>query len=187
MDEHFKYPNEFIEDQFVPYFKENELQSLVRNLAEQINNKYKGQELVVIGVLKGSLCFITDLLKEIKGVEIIVDFIKISATGRSETSNGTISLSKDLKTDVNGKSVLIVEDIIDSGRALDFIKRRVKLSNPKSVEVITLFDKPYQRKTEVKIDYIGKTIEDLFIVGYGMDLEEYGRNLREVYYLKYPN
>lgn len=187
MSEHFKYPNNFIEDQFVPYFEEQELQNLVKNLGKQISEKYKGKELVVIGVLKGSMIFTADLLREVNGVEVVVDFIKIQSVGRSEENAGTITLQKDIKTDISGKNVLIVEDIVDKGRALDFIMKRLEASSPKSIEVITLFDKPYMRKVNVPLHYVGQKIDLLFIVGYGMDLDDYGRNLREVYYLKYPN
>ncbi len=187
MSEHFKYPNNFIEDQFVPYFKEEELKNLVKDLGRKISKKYKGQDLVIIGVLKGSLTFMADLCREIQGVEVVVDFVKIQSVGRSEQSDGTISLQKDVKTDLLNKNILIVEDIVDKGRALDFIIKRVNASQPKNVEVITLFDKPYMRKVKVPLDYIGQKIDLLFIVGYGMDLDDYGRNLKEVYYLKYPN
>ncbi len=187
MNEINKFPNSFVSDQFVPYITAKEVETIVDSLAHTISQKYQGEELVLVGALKGSTPFLSDLMKKIKNVKVYVDFVKLSAVGRSKENNGTIILSKDLKTNILDKNVLIVEEIIDTGRALYFLKNRLTQASPRNIEVITLFDKPYKRAVPIKADYIGKQIEDQFIVGYGLDLDEYGRNFSEIYYLKYPN
>lgn len=182
-----KFPNNFVSDQFVEYIDESEIQSVVESLGYTISQKYKGQELVLVGLLKGSMVFMADLARHIKNVKVYIDFIKVEAVGRSKESNGTIVISKDLGSDVLNKNVLIVEEVIDTGRALNFVKERIAQASPSNIEVITLFDKPYKRAVPVKADYIGKQIEDQFIIGYGLDLDQYGRNMPAVHYLKYPN
>lgn len=182
-----KFPNNFVSDQFVEYIDESEVQSVVESLGHTISQKYKGEELVLVGLLKGSMVFMADLARHIKNVKVYIDFMKVEAVGRSKESNGTIVIAKDLSADVLNKNVLIVEEIIDTGRALNFVKERISQADPRNIEIITLFDKPYKRAVPVKADYIGKQIEDQFIIGYGLDLDQYGRNMPEVHYLKYPN
>ena len=187
MSEKSKFPNHFASSQFVDYISKVEVGRIVDNLAHSISEKFSGQELHVICVLKGSMIFTADLIRKIKNVKLFVDFVKLKSIGRDKESNGTIAFVKDISSSLNDKNVLIVEEIIDTGRALSFLKNRINAANPKCIEVITLFDKPYKRAVPVKPDYIGRKIEDQFIVGYGLDLEEYGRNLEDVYFLKYPN
>lgn len=186
-DELNKFPSNFVSDQFVPYINAKEIQSITESLAHTISQKYRGQELVLIGVLKGSTVFMSDLIKKIRNVKLYVDFVKISSVGRSKENNGTIIISKDISTNILDKNVLIVEEIIDTGRALHFLKTRIQQASPRSIEIMTLFDKPYKRAVPLKANFIGKQIDDQFIIGYGLDLEEYGRNFSEIYYLKYPN
>lgn len=187
MSEFTKFPNTFVSDQFVPYIEEKEIQTIVKSLAHTIDQKYKGEELILVSVLKGSNVFLSDLVKNIRNVKIYIDFVSLSAVGRSKENNGSIIIKKDIQTNVLDKNVLIVEEIIDTGRALHFLKNRLIQSSPRNIEIITLFDKPYKRAVPIKADYIGKQIEDQFIVGYGLDLDEYGRNFSDIYYLKYPN
>lgn len=187
MSEFYKFPSDFVSDQFVEYIERSEIQSITESLAHTINQKYQGEELVIVGALKGSMLFLSDLLKHIRNVRIYVDFVKLSAVGRSKESNGTIVIDKDISTNILDKNVLIIEEIIDTGRALHFLKERLKQSSPRNIEILTLFDKPYKRAVPIKADYIGKQIEDQFIVGYGLDLDGYGRNIQDVFYLKYPN
>ena len=187
MSELSKFPSSFVSEQFVEYIDEKEVQTVVESLGHTISQKYKGQELVLVGLLKGSMVFMADLVRHIKNVKVYVDFMKVEAVGRTKESNGTIVITKDLSSDILNKNVLIVEEVIDTGRALNFVKERLAQAEPSNIEVITLFDKPYKRAVPVKADYIGKQIEDQFIVGYGLDLDQYGRNFSEVYYLKYPN
>jgi len=187
MNEQNKFPLNIMNEQFVPYIEESEIQTITKSLGHTISQKYEGEELVLIGILKGSSVFLSDLVKNIRNVNIYIDFMKVEAVGRSKENNGTITISKDIQTNILGKNVLIVEEIIDTGRALNFIKNRLLQAEPKKIEIITLFDKPYKRAVPIKADYIGKQIEDQFIVGYGLDLDHYGRNLSDIYYLKYPN
>lgn len=187
MSELNKFPSNFVSDQFVEYIDRKEIKSLTKSLAHTIEQKYEGQELVVIGMLKGSMLFMSELLKNIRGVNIYVDFVSLSAVGRTKENAGSITLSKDITTDIHGKNVLIVEQIIDTGRALQFFMEHLKINKPKSVEVVTLFDKPYKRAVPVNVDYIGKQIQDQFVVGHGLDLDQYGRNIEDIFYLQYPN
>lgn len=187
MSEKSKFPDRFITTQFVSYIKASEIEAVVESLANTIEQKYAGQELYVICVLKGSMIFTADLVRKLKTVKVYLDFVKLKAVGRDKESSGTISFTKDISVNLQDKNVLIVEEIIDTGRALAFLKNRISQAGPKSLDIISLFDKPYKRAVPIKADFIGKKIDDQFIVGYGLDLEEYGRNLQDIYFLRYPN
>lgn len=186
-DEKNKFPSSFVSSQFVKYIDHKEIKGIVEALGNTLSQKYQGQDLVLIGVLKGSMVFLADLVREIKGVKVYVDFVRLQAVGRSKENHGTITISKDFTTNLMDRNVVIVEEIVDTGRALSWLKKRIQLSSPRSLEVISLFDKPYRRTVNIQPDYTGKKIEDQFIVGYGLDLEDYGRNFQQLYYLKYPN
>lgn len=187
MDEKDKFHSGFASTQFVKYIDRREISGIVEALANTISQKYADQDLVLIGVLKGSCVFMADLIRQIEGVRIYVDFVKLQAIGRSKESAGTICLSKDLSANLVDRNVLIVEEIIDTGRALNFLKKRIQQASPRSLGVVTLFDKPYKRAVPITAELIGKKIEDVFIVGYGLDLEDHGRNFEHLYALKYPN
>ena len=185
--EKYKFHSKFEETQFIKYINRDEIKGLVGSLGHTISKRYEGEELVLIGILKGSTVFMADLVREIKNVKLSIDFVALKAIGRTKESNGTIIIEKDISSNIKDKNVLIVEEIIDTGRALDFLKERLANSSPRSIEVITLFDKPYKRAVPINADFIGKKIDDQFIIGYGLDLEDYGRNFKDVYFLKYPN
>jgi hypoxanthine phosphoribosyltransferase len=185
--EKLKFHSKFEATQFVKYIDEHEIRGIVGSLGHTISKRYEGQELVLIGILKGSSVFMADLIREIKNVKLTVDFVSLTAIGRSKESNGTIIINKDISSNIENKNVLIVEEIIDTGRALNFLKQRLQNSSPRSIEIITLFDKPYKRAVPINADFIGKKIDDQFIIGYGLDLEDFGRNFKDVYFLKYPN
>lgn len=187
MAEQDKFHSSFVSSQFVSYIDRQEIKSITETLANTISQKYAGQELVVIGILKGCSIFMADLIREIKNVKIYVDFVKLKAIGRSKESHGTICITKDITTNIMDRNVLIAEEIIDTGRALYFLKKRLQLSAPRNIEIATLFDKPYKRAVPLHPEMIGKKIDDHFVVGYGLDLEEHGRNLEDLFYLKYPN
>jgi hypoxanthine phosphoribosyltransferase len=186
-DEKSKFPSSFVSSQFVKYIDEKEIKGIVQTLGNSLSQKYQGQDLVLIGVLKGSMVFLADLAREIKGVRVYIDFVKLQAVGRSKENHGSITISKDITTNLMDRNVVIVEEIIDTGRALSFLKKRILLSQPRSLEVISLFDKPYKRAVNIQPEMTGKKIDDQFIIGYGLDLEDFGRNFEQVYYLKYPN
>ena len=187
MDEKDKFHSSFASTQFIKYIDKREIHGVVEALGNNISQKYAGQELVLVGVLKGSCVFLADLIRHIRGVRVYVDFVKLQSVGRSKESAGTICLSKDLTTNLVDRNVLIVEEIIDTGRALNFLKKRIQQASPRSVGVVTLFDKPYKRAVPMTAEIIGKKIDDAFVVGYGLDLEDFGRNFEHLYSLKYPN
>ncbi len=171
---------------FTKYLNRHEIEAAVQELAERINHDYEGKEVVLIGVLKGAIIFIADLAKHLK-VEAEVEFVRLSSYGKARTSSGTVTILKDISTDIRGKHLLIIEEIIDSGRTLKFLYERLKASGPASVEIVTLLDKESKRVVDVPVKYVGRKIDDQFLVGYGLDLEEHCRNLPDIYYLKYPN
>lgn len=181
-----KFSQRLARQQFVKYLDSDEIETLTASLGHTISQEFEGQELILVGVLKGSAIFTADLCRHIKNVRLTIDFVQPQSMGRSDKSQGTILFNKDLSVDVRGKNVLIVEEIIDSGRALDALQQRIRMADPKSLKIMSLFDKPYRRTTDIQPDYLGKKIEDHFLVGHGLDLEEFGRNIEDIYYLKYP-
>ena len=171
---------------FTKYLNRHEIEAAIQSLANRINADYEGKQLVIVPVLKGAIIFASDLIRHLK-VDVQVDFVRLSSYGKARTSSGMVTLLKDIHLDIRGKHVLIVEEIIDSGRSLRFLYDRLKGANPASVEIVTLLDKSSKRVVEVPVKYVGRKIDDQFLVGYGLDLEEKCRNLRDIYYLKYPN
>lgn len=174
------------EKNFTKYLNRHEIDAAVQSLAHRINEDYKDKQVVLIGVLKGAIVFIADLVRHLK-LDTEIEFVRLSSYGKGRTSSGTVTILKDIQADIRGKHLLIVEEIIDSGRTLKFLYERLKASGPASVEIVTLLDKASKRVVEVPVKYVGRSIDDQFLVGYGLDLEEKCRNLPDVYYLKYPN
>ncbi|MDD6916516.1 MAG: hypoxanthine phosphoribosyltransferase [Eubacteriales bacterium] len=156
--------------------KENELNARVSELAEMINKDYGDRELVVIGVLKGCFVFMADLVKKLKS-DVRVYFMEISSYQSGTVSSGKITIKKDLDVDIEGKDVLIAEDIIDSGNTLSQLTEILKERKPNSIKVCTLLSKPARRQVEFEADYTGFEIEDKFIIGYGLDCAEQFRQL----------
>lgn len=155
---------------------EDQIKVKVYELAKQIERDFKGEELLVVGILKGASVFVSDLIR-CMDLDVNIDFMSVSSYGNSTKSSGTVKILKDLDVDIEGKNVLIVEDIIDSGLTLSNLVAALKTRNPKSLKLCTLLDKPERRKVDIKVDYIGFVIEDKFIVGYGIDYAEKYRNL----------
>lgn len=172
-----------IKDGMIPYLKSDEINDLVTKIAREIEKDYKGQAVVLIGVLKGSLPFIADLSRKLNLAQRI-DFVSLSSH-KTREGESVISINQDISTQVAGKHVLIVEEIIDAGRKLSFLKNRILASGPASLKIVTLLDKPARRVINIKADYIGKTIEDRYVVGYGLDDDELGRNYPDIYYLRH--
>jgi len=162
-----------------------QIQQRVKELGEEISKDFKGQEIVVIGVLKGSFVFMADLVRHIS-IPISLDFITASSYGHGTTSSGVVTLKKDTDKDVTGKNVLIVEDIIDTGLTLTYIKDMFLARNAKKVSICSALDKPSRRhkNVDIKVDYKGFEIPDEFVVGYGLDYDEYYRNIPEILVLK---
>ncbi|MHB8170171.1 MAG: hypoxanthine phosphoribosyltransferase [Thermincolia bacterium] len=166
---------------------EAEIGAKVKEIGEQISKDYQGKELLVIGILKGALIFMGDLVRQIE-VPVSLDFMAVSSYGTSTESSGAVRILKDLERSIEGQHVLIVEDIIDTGLTLKYLLENLKARKPASVKVCTLLDKPERRKTQVVADYNGFSIPDEFVVGYGLDYAERYRNIpyimvlrREVY------
>lgn len=172
-----------IKDDMIPYLKADEIDDIVGKLAQEIQTEYKGRPIVLIGVLKGSLPFIADLSRKINLAQRI-DFVSLSS---QKSSNGeyVITINQDITTQITDKHVIIVEEVIDAGRKLSFLKNRILSSNPASLKIVTLLDKPARRAINIKADYIGKTIEDRYVVGYGLDDNGLGRNYPDIYYLRH--
>jgi hypoxanthine phosphoribosyltransferase len=161
-------------------FDKDEIRSAVKRLAEAITRDFDDEELVLVSVLKGSFMFISDLMREI-GNPVVVDFIRASSYGSGTATSGQVTLTKDLETDIAGKNVIIIEDIIDSGLTLTAIRELLLARNPRSLKICALVDKRARRKVEIEGDYVGFSIEDGFIVGYGVDYAERYRNLPAIY------
>lgn len=156
-----------------------EIQKRIEELGKQISEDYKGKIPIIIGVLNGSFIFFADLFRELS-IEAEVDFIKISSYQNKTESSGTVRLLKDISCDISGRDVLVVEDIIDTGLSMKFLKHRLEDCNTNSVRFVTLLTKDYTKPPE-PIDYIGFTVADKFVVGYGLDLAQKLRNLKEIY------
>ncbi|MDR0914248.1 MAG: hypoxanthine phosphoribosyltransferase [Oscillospiraceae bacterium] len=155
---------------------EQELDNLVTKLANQINLDYNGKELVLIGLLKGSVVFMTDLIRKIN-LPCTIDFISVSSYGDSTESTGRVKINFDVSQSVAGKHVVIVEDIIDSGNTISYMLKYFDGKGAESVKICTLLDKPDRRVADIEVDYSGTIIPDEFVVGYGLDYAEKYRNL----------
>ncbi|MBR5246677.1 MAG: hypoxanthine phosphoribosyltransferase [Clostridia bacterium] len=163
---------------------EEELSAIVKRLGAQITEDYRDKNLVLVSVLKGSVLFMADLMREIK-IPCTIDFMSVSSYGSGTKTSGVVKIIKDLDTDVvEGADLLIVEDILDSGVTLEYLMKVLSARNPKSIKICTLLDKPERRKANVKADYAGTQIPDAFVVGYGLDYDEKYRNLPYIGALK---
>jgi hypoxanthine phosphoribosyltransferase len=160
-----------------------ELGARVRELGQQITNDYVGRDILMIGVLRGAVIFMSDLARAIKR-PIDIDFMAISSYGSSTSSSGVVRIIKDLDEVVEGRHLLIIEDIIDSGLTLNYLVDNLKSRKPASVKICTLLSKPDRRKVDVQVDYNGFVIPDYFVVGYGLDYDGKYRNLPFIGVLK---
>ena len=155
---------------------EQDIQRRIEELGAQISKDYDGKEIIMLCVLKGGVMFMTDLAKRVT-VPMKMEFMAVSSYGDEYKSSGIVKILKDLDEPIDGKHVLIVEDIIDSGRTLSYLKNILEGRNPSSVKICTLLDKPDQRIVDVEVDYVGFTIPDSFVIGYGLDYHQFYRNL----------
>ena len=164
-----------LKDNMIPFIASSEIAEMITELAQQIEQDYEGEEIVLVCPLKGSVLFCADLCRKIE-LSQVVDFVHLtSPRGQS------VRILKDISVDITDKHVLIVEEIIDAGRTLSFLKARLLASNPASVRIVALLDKPARRELPIKPDYVGRTIDDRFVIGYGLDSEEVGRNYKDIY------
>ncbi len=154
---------------------EKQIESRIAKLADEIMQDYKGKEIVFLGILKGSIVFMTDLAKKIKN-DIEFEFMQLQSY-EGENSTGKIEVKQDITGRIEGKDVIIIEDIVDTGRTLEFLLQYLEKFKPNSIKTCTLLSKPSRREIEVPIDYTGFTIENEFVIGYGMDYNQKYRNL----------
>ena len=162
---------------------ESELKDKVRELGDRITKDYSGRNLVIIAVLRGSFIFLADISREIK-MPVIFDFMAVSSYGDSKVSSGIVRITKDLEFSIEGKEVLIIEDIVDSGRTLNYLVKNLQARNPHSIEICALLDKDVPRKMENKVKYKGFDIPNKFVVGYGLDFAEKFRNIPFIGYIE---
>jgi len=155
---------------------EFDLKQRVKQIAEEIEKDFNNESIVMIVVLKGSFVFAADLIREMKS-DINVDFISVSSYSDQTESTGKVKLLKDLDSNITNKNVVVIEDIIDSGLTLHFLKDHLQLHKPRNIKICTLLDKPERRKIDLPVDYVGFVIPDEFIVGYGIDYAQKFRNL----------
>jgi hypoxanthine phosphoribosyltransferase len=157
----------------------------VREVARQITRDFKGERVHLVGVLKGACIFLSDLVREID-LETSIDFMAVSSYGKGKETSGQVRLLKDLDSSIEGLNVILVEDILDTGLTLNYLLRIMHQRKPKKLRVAALLDKPSRRVKEVKGDYVGFTIPNEFVVGYGLDYSERFRNLKDVCILSLP-
>lgn len=173
-----------IDDIEKKFYTEDDLKAIVRRLGAQISKDYEGKNLLLVSILKGSVVFMADLMREIT-VPCKINFMCVSSYGNNtENTTGAVKIEKDLDIDLEGVDVLLVEDILDSGRTLNYVKNLLLTRNPASIKICTLLDKPERRVVELEADYWGAEVPDAFVVGYGLDYAEKYRNLPFIGVLK---
>ncbi|HBT20757.1 MAG TPA: hypoxanthine phosphoribosyltransferase [Peptococcaceae bacterium] len=164
-------------------FTEEQIKNRIKEIGMQITEDYKGENLTVIGILKGAFIFAADLVRQIK-LPVTVDFIAVSSYGSATQSSGEVKIIKDLDISVKDKNLLLVEDIVDTGLTLKYLLENLKSRGPAGIKTCVLLDKPQARKVEVPINYKGFTIDNVFVVGYGLDYDQKFRNLPYIACLK---
>ncbi|MBR0374081.1 MAG: hypoxanthine phosphoribosyltransferase [Mogibacterium sp.] len=163
-------------------FTEDQIRRRAKELGAQISKDYEGEELIAICTLRGSVVWFADLIKNID-LDMSIDFVSASSYGSAQTSSGFVKITLDTEANLYNKSVLIIEDIVDTGTTLQYLIEKFKERGPKSIKVCTMLDKPSRRTNGMVADYIGFTVDDIFIVGYGLDYDQRYRNLPYVSYL----
>lgn len=173
-----------VPENFEILYSQQQIQSWVEKIAAEIEEAYpKGEEIVCVGVLKGAWIFHSDLVRALKR-EVRIDFIRAASYGSGTESSGSVRILKDIETEIENKHVLLVEEIVDSGRTLNFIKKRLANSGPKSVKIAALLDKKERREVPCDPDFVGAVVPNHFVVGYGLDWAERYRCLKDIYIVK---
>ncbi|MGC8928164.1 MAG: hypoxanthine phosphoribosyltransferase [Myxococcota bacterium] len=168
-------------ERFKVLITEKEIKKKIKSLARRINKDFEGEHLYIIGILNGCYMFLSDLARELK-MPCTVDFMRVSSYGNATETSGVVRIIMDVSESLADKNVLIVEDIIDTGLTMDYLIRTIKQKNPKTVKVCTLLHKKVKTRIDVKIDYCGFEVPDLFVVGYGLDYNNMYRNLKYIGY-----
>lgn len=171
-----------LDKEFVPFIKSDELQKRIESLGLELTNDYKGKRPVFLGVLNGCFRFVADLIQHVD-LSCEVSFIKLSSYSGTE-STGNVKALTGMPLNLEGRDIIVVEDIVDTGTTIEYLVDTILPHNPASIKIATLLYKPEAYKKEVSIDYIGFEIPNLFVVGYGLDYDEMGRNLNEIYQIK---
>lgn len=166
-------------------FSAEAVRERVREMAEKISADYSGRELLLVGILKGSWIFLADLVRQVS-IPVYIDFMTVSSYGASTKTSGVVKIVLDLKCPLENRDVLVVEDILDSGLTLKYILEGLRLRKPRSLKVAVLMDKPARRRVSIEADYVGFTVPDKFVVGYGADHAERHRNLPYIGYVEPP-
>ena len=159
-----------------------QLEDKVKELGKKITEDYKGEEVLLVGILRGSVPFMADLMRAID-LDITIDFMSVSSYGAATKSSGQVKINKDLNSDIMGKDVIIVEDIVDTGTTLHYLRNFLQSREANSVEICSMLDKPERREADVPIKYKGFEVDNLFIVGYGLDYDQKYRNLPYISFL----
>lgn len=170
--------------QMVPVLTRDQIQKRVKELAGHITKDYHDKETLVIGILKGAFIFLADLVREL-AVPVEIDFVRLASYGSNTSTSGRIRITKDIDVAVHGRHILVVEDIVDSGLTIAYLLGHLKRRRPESIKVCAFIDKRERRKVQVQVDYAGYVVDQGFLVGYGLDLDEKYRNLPAIYHLKY--
>ena len=155
---------------------EEQIREKAEEIGRQISEDYAGQEIILVGILRGAVPWMADVMKRIT-LDMTIDFMAVSSYGAATKSSGVVKINKDLETDIDGKHVIIVEDIVDSGVTLNYLEGYLKSRGAASVKLCSLLDKPEGRRVDIKANYVGFTVDDRFIVGYGLDYDQKYRNL----------
>ena len=163
-----------------PLFNSYEIAKRVKELGACISKDYEGEDIVVISLLRGSFIFAADLVREIN-IPVNVDFMTTSSYGHDEVSSGIVEIINDVRTNIKGKNVLIVDDIMDSGHTMKKVVEFINMKEPKSIKICVMLDKPSRRQANISPDYVGFTIPDVFIVGYGLNYGDYYRNVPDIF------
>ena len=169
-------------ERFVPYITRNRIQTRVAELASDLNRSFDGKRPIFICVLNGAFMFFADLVRHIT-IECEVDFLRLSSYGDKKISSGNVKLLKDLACDAKGRNIVLVEDIVDTGISLDFMKKLIAAKNPASLTIVTMLHKPERTQIAHELGYIGFVVPPQFVIGYGLDYAQQARNLPEVYIL----
>jgi len=162
------------------FISHESIEQRIAELAHEIERNFTGEDVVVIGVLKGAYVFLADLSRRIR-IPHVIDFVRLASYGAQTVSSGTVTITKDIETPLKNKSVIIVEDIVDAGYSLQFLKDHLAKKQPRSISTCVLLDKKARRKVDIAVDYTGFIIDDVFVVGYGLDWNEQYRYLPDIY------